>query len=62
VIKIEDPRSPDIARSWGRGDDKTKTADPELQSALGGGGSAFTQINRGKRAIGLNPTTQRGKS
>lgn len=62
VIKIEDPNNPDIARSWGRGDDSSKTADPALQSASGGGGSAFTQINRGKRAIALNPTTPQGKA
>jgi cinnamoyl-CoA:phenyllactate CoA-transferase len=60
VIKVEDPRNPDIARSWGNGDRSDLTADPTLYSAIGGGGSAFTNINRGKKAIALNPTTKRG--
>ena len=60
VIKIEDPRAPDIARSWGKGDDPALTADLDLNNASGGGGSAFTNINRGKQAIALNPTTTKG--
>ena len=62
VIKIEDPRSPDIARTWGRGDRADQTADLALQQAPGGGGSAFTQINRGKSAITLNPTLPQGSA
>ena len=62
VIKIEDPRAPDIARSWGRGDAKELTADPQLQASIGGGGSAFVNINRGKKALALNPTTVKGNA
>ena len=62
VIKIENPKSPDVARLWGYGDDAALTADPTLQSAPGGGGSAFSQINRGKKSIALNPTDPKGNA
>ena len=60
VIKIEDPTNPDIARMWGRGDTEELTADPKLRNAPGGGGSAFTQLNRGKKSVTLNPTKPEG--
>ncbi len=60
VIKIEDPTNPDIARIWGRGDTEELTADPKLRNAPGGGGSAFTQLNRGKKSVTLNPTKPEG--
>jgi len=58
VIKIEAPDAPDISRGWGGGDDPKLTAMPELHQQLkagkGGGGSAFVQINRGKRSLLLD--------
>eukprot|EP00935_MAST-01C_sp_MAST-1C-sp1_P002225 g2225.t1 len=60
VIKIENPRAPDISRSWGRGDDPAKTAQPGLNETVEGGGSAFVQINRGKKSIALDPTKPEG--
>lgn len=61
VIKIEDPRGGDVTRSWGRGDDPAKTADPALHATVEGGGSSFVQLNRGKKSLGLNPTTPTGR-
>jgi len=58
VIKVEAPNAPDISRGWGGGDDPELTAMPELLEQLkkgkGGGGSAFVQINRGKRSLLLD--------
>mmetsp|Transcript_51693 Transcript_51693/g.117116 ORF Transcript_51693/g.117116 Transcript_51693/m.117116 type:complete len:451 (-) Transcript_51693:90-1442(-) len=60
VIKIEAPDAPDMTRGWGGGDDPELTAQPELFAELqakkgkGGGGSAFVQINRGKRSLLLD--------
>jgi crotonobetainyl-CoA:carnitine CoA-transferase CaiB-like acyl-CoA transferase len=62
VIKIENPRKPDFARGWGLKDDPAKTADPGLRAAPGGGGSAFVNLNRGKRSVALDPTTPRGRA
>jgi len=61
VIKIEDPKAPDVTRSWGRGDDPARTADPRLHATVEGGGSSFVQLNRGKKSIAINPTTTEGK-
>jgi len=58
VIKIEDPNAPDISRGWGGGDDPELTAMPELHRQLKegkvGGGSAWMQLNRGKRSLILD--------
>ena len=62
VIKIENPRKPDFARSWGLKDDPKKTADLALRSAPGGGGSAFVNLNRGKRSVALDPTHPQGRA
>jgi len=61
VIKVEDPKAPDVTRSWGFGDDPNKTADPAIHSTVECGGSSFVQLNRGKKSIGLDPTTDEGK-
>ena len=61
VIKIEDPKNPDVTRSWGWGDDPSRTADPDLWQSVEGGGSSFVQLNRGKKSIGLNPMSADGK-
>ena len=45
----------------GRGDDPSRTADPNLHATVEGGGSAFVQLNRGKKSVALNPTTAAGK-
>lgn len=63
VIKIENPAVPDMPRRWGRGDRPEETADPRLRESEpdgGGGGSAFTQFNRGKRCVALDPTKPEG--
>lgn len=60
VIKIENPKVPDVVRSWGRGDDPGKTADPALQATVEGGGSSFVQLNRGKKSFVLDPMTPDG--
>lgn len=62
VIKIEDPKSPDITRSWGRGNDPAKTADPSVHATWEGGGSQFVMCNRGKKSVALDPTTTEGKA
>jgi crotonobetainyl-CoA:carnitine CoA-transferase CaiB-like acyl-CoA transferase len=62
VIKIEDPRAGgDTTRTWGRQDNPDLTADPELHATVEGGGSAFVQLNRGKRSIALDPTRPEGR-
>ena len=33
-----------------------------MRSAPGGGGSAFVQLNRGKRSLALDPTTSAGNA
>ena len=40
VIKVESPSAPDVTRSWGNGDEASRTASPEL-----GNGSGFTQCD-----------------
>lgn len=60
VIKIEDPTSPDITRSWGKTDDPSQTADPAIHATVEGGGSSFVQLNRGKKSIALDPRTPEG--
>jgi crotonobetainyl-CoA:carnitine CoA-transferase CaiB-like acyl-CoA transferase len=62
VIKIENPKAPDVTRSWGRADDPKRTADATLQQTEEGGGSSFVQLNRGKKSVGLNPTSPEGKT
>ena len=62
VIKVENPRAPDTTRSWGRGDDPSRTASPELNATVEGGGSAFVQLNRGKKCIALDPTKPEGNA
>ena len=65
VIKMENPSNPDIARGWGRHDSAEKTGDPALRSAIlpknGGGGSAFIQLNRGKKSLTLDISKPEGK-
>jgi crotonobetainyl-CoA:carnitine CoA-transferase CaiB-like acyl-CoA transferase len=61
VLKIENPKAPDVTRSWGRGDDPAYTADPRLHATVEGGGSSFVQLNRGKKSVALNPMTPEGK-
>jgi crotonobetainyl-CoA:carnitine CoA-transferase CaiB-like acyl-CoA transferase len=60
VIKIENPKAPDVTRGWGSGDDPAQTAQPEIQSSVEGGGSAYVQINRGKKAIALDTSKPEG--
>lgn len=61
VIKIENPRVPDVTRSWGFGDDPACTADPGLHATVEGGGSTFVMLNRGKRSVALDPTCGAGR-
>ena len=61
VIKIENPQKPDFARTWGVRDRPDKTADPSLRASPGGGGSAFVNLNRGKKSVALDPTSPEGK-
>lgn len=46
----------------GRGDDPSRTASPELNATVEGGGSAFVQFNRGKKCIALDPTKPEGNA
>eukprot|EP00930_Biecheleria_cincta_P088819 TRINITY_DN78074_c0_g1_i1.p1 TRINITY_DN78074_c0_g1~~TRINITY_DN78074_c0_g1_i1.p1 ORF type:complete len:449 (+),score=73.92 TRINITY_DN78074_c0_g1_i1:55-1401(+) len=62
VIKIERPGEPDVARTWGLKDDPGKTASPELFNSELGGGSSFTQFNRGKRSLVLDIQKPEGKA
>jgi len=66
VVKIEAPNAPDISRGWGGGDDLERTAQPELVKEMRerrgpGGGSAYVQINRGKRSLCLDVSLLAGR-